>query len=676
MAPYVSSADHLFDELRRIDLLLRRAVLLFRAGRPENIPADAGAAVVYEQEVDALLDADDLLSRQWQAATRARGELAPIDKQLAARRKEIDARVAETARTGRTLRLAALQSMFFLSPADVDILLLAIAPELEPRYETIFGYLQNDATRTRPTVDLALNLLAGNREQKIGARASFSSAAPLLHFRLIGLEDDPGDRRPTLMRRYLKIDESVTQYLLEQLLTASTQTRIMVPARRIDDLACAAATRDELHNLVASLERDGLVGSVVHVTGAQPELASAAAEAVAEAMNHPLLLGELGALARDPDAALIWARDAALANAILGVTAWAQEGTDEQRPQASHEAALWRAVDPGAVPILLIGSDFATALIPANARIYPVRILSPEPDAQRELWQRALADHPNGFDVAQLAEAFPLPESGIQRIVSVARSYSALRNPSAPELTTDDLFRAGRSLNTPRLARYAMSIEPRYGWDDIILPPDRARQLRLLTARLRNRARVMLDWGFAAKMSRGKGWNALFVGPPGTGKTMAAEVIARELNLRLFQIDLPSVVSKYIGETERNLSVIFREAELTQSLLFFDEADALFGKRTEVKDAHDRYANQEVNYLLQRLEVYEGPVVLDHFQKNIDEAFLRRLHDVVEFPLPDVTDRRRIWAIHFPDRSRAAPSTSILSRSGSRCPAAASATPC
>ena len=499
-----------------------------------------------------------MLSRHWQAAAGVRTELAPIERQLATLRRDIDARVAESVQTGRLLRLASLQSLFWLSPADVDVVLLALAPELEPRYETLFGYLQNDATRTRPTVDLALNLLAGSREQKISARSSFSPAGPLIHFRLIRLEDDPGDRRPTLMRRYFKLEESVTEYLLGQLLTSSALARLVVPARRIDELACASATRDELRNLVGSLERDGLLGAVVHFTGVQPEVVGAAAEAVAEALNRPLLIGELGALAREPDAALLWARDAALANAVLGVTAWSEDGSEETRSNAPNEDVLWRSVDPGAVAIMLIGSDFATARIPANARIYPVRILPPESDAQRELWHRALADHPNGFDVAQLAEAFPLPETGIQRIVSVALSYAALRNPSAPELKPDDLFRAGRSLNTPRLARFAMSIEPRYGWGDIILPPDRERQLRLLTSRLRNRARVMLDWGFAEKMSRGKGWSALFVGPPGTGKTMAAEVIARELNLRLFQIDLPSVVSKYIGETESNLSVIFR----------------------------------------------------------------------------------------------------------------------
>src|SRR5262249_20522767 len=149
---------------------------------------------------------------------------------------------------------------------------------------------------------------------------------------------------------------------------------------------------------------------------------------------------------------------------------------------------------------------------------------------------------------------------------------------------------------------------------------------------------------------RGKGLNVLFAGPSGTGKTMAAEVLAREIALDLYQIDLSSVVSKYIGETEKHLSAIFDEAEASQALLFFDEADALFGKRTEVKDAHDRYANIEVNYLLQRIEQFEGVVVLaTNLQRNLDDAFLRRMQEVVDFPFPDATLRERIWRGHFPD---------------------------
>ena len=199
----------------------------------------------------------------------------------------------------------------------------------------------------------------------------------------------------------------------------------------------------------------------------------------------------------------------------------------------------------------------------------------------------------------------------------------------------------------------ARKVTPLYTWDDIILPADDLRQLQEICAQAKHRQQVFGEWGFGGKMSLGKGLSILFVGPSGTGKTMASEIIARELGLDLFKIDLAGVVSKYIGETEKNLSRIFEEAEQSNAILFFDEADALFGKRSQVKDAHDRYANIEINYLLQKMEEYEGITVLaSNFKKNIDEAFTRRLRFIVEFPFPDETYRRRIWQHIFPEAIR------------------------
>ena len=201
----------------------------------------------------------------------------------------------------------------------------------------------------------------------------------------------------------------------------------------------------------------------------------------------------------------------------------------------------------------------------------------------------------------------------------------------------------------PQLGRFAVRIAPRYTWSDLVLPQERIAQLNRIAAWVKVRRTVHRDWGFGDRLSRGKGLVVLFIGPSGTGKTMAAEVLASDLALELLQIDLSNVVSKYIGDTERHLSSIFRDAERSQAVLFFDEADALFGKRTEVKDAHDRYANIEVNYLLQRVEQYDGIVILaTNLQTNLDEAFLRRIRQTVEFPLPNETMREQIWRRHFP----------------------------
>jgi SpoVK/Ycf46/Vps4 family AAA+-type ATPase len=195
----------------------------------------------------------------------------------------------------------------------------------------------------------------------------------------------------------------------------------------------------------------------------------------------------------------------------------------------------------------------------------------------------------------------------------------------------------------------AVKIEPRHGWEDIVLPEYKLTQLKEICSQARHRYRVFGEWGFDRKLSHGKGLSALFSGPPGTGKTMAAEVIAHDLQMDLYKVDLSSVVSKYIGETEKNLSRIFHEAETGNAILFFDEADALFGKRTEVSDAHDRYANIEISYLLQKMEEYEGIVILaTNLRENMDEAFTRRIRFIIEFPFPDEASRLRIWQTHFP----------------------------
>jgi SpoVK/Ycf46/Vps4 family AAA+-type ATPase len=204
-------------------------------------------------------------------------------------------------------------------------------------------------------------------------------------------------------------------------------------------------------------------------------------------------------------------------------------------------------------------------------------------------------------------------------------------------------------MTRPRLEQLAQRIDVRAAWEDLVLPSEQRTLLRQMVAQVAQRSRVYDEWGFARRMNRGLGISALFSGESGTGKTMAAEVIAGELRLDLYRVDLSGVVSKYIGETEKNLRRVFDAAEAGGAILLFDESDALFGKRSEVKDSHDRYANVEINYLLQRLEAYRGLAILTTNKKSaMDSAFLRRLRFVVEFPFPNVADRRRIWSQVFP----------------------------
>jgi len=271
---------------------------------------------------------------------------------------------------------------------------------------------------------------------------------------------------------------------------------------------------------------------------------------------------------------------------------------------------------------------------------------------RKQLWER---HWPNGtplatdVDLSDLASKFRLSGGQIDDAVAMARSLALWRNPENSQVTNKDLYSACRQQSGYRLNTLAQQIHPQYHWDDIILPRDQKELLLETCSYIKHYHTVYDNWGFGRKLSRGKGLNILFAGPSGTGKTMAAEIMANELGLDLYKIDLSAIVSKYIGETEKNLDRIFREGQNSNAILFFDEADALFGKRSEVRDSHDRYANIEIAYLLQKMEVYEGMVILaTNLRKNMDEAFARRMHFTLEFPIPEEADRYRIWQGVFP----------------------------
>jgi SpoVK/Ycf46/Vps4 family AAA+-type ATPase len=249
-------------------------------------------------------------------------------------------------------------------------------------------------------------------------------------------------------------------------------------------------------------------------------------------------------------------------------------------------------------------------------------------------------------DLTSLAGQFQLTTGQIRDAVLAARDWALQSGEKVGNLT---LFAAARLYSNPRLSSLARKLQPRYRWEDIVLPVDQIRLLHEIVNTVRQRPRVLDEWGVGRKLASSRGVTILFAGPPGTGKTMAAEVIADELGLDLYKIDLSTVVSKYIGETEKNLERIFNEAETSNAILFFDEADSLFGKRSEVRDSHDRYANIEISYLLQRMEAYDGVTILaTNLRANLDEAFTRRLQFAVDFPFPEEADRLRIWQTLFP----------------------------
>jgi SpoVK/Ycf46/Vps4 family AAA+-type ATPase len=256
---------------------------------------------------------------------------------------------------------------------------------------------------------------------------------------------------------------------------------------------------------------------------------------------------------------------------------------------------------------------------------------------------------PSEAGVALLANRFALTGGEIEDACRLGKTNAVLRDGEAGNPSLENLHSAARSSSSHGLRKLAQKVESIHQWSDLILPPRYLQQLREVCSAEKYRSVIYSEWGFDQRLAQGKGLNVLFCGASGTGKTMSAGILARELSLDLYKIDLSTVVSKYIGETEKHLSLIFREAASSNAILLFDEADALFGKRSEVKDAHDRYANVEVSYLLQKMEEYQGVVIMaTNFRKNIDDAFTRRIHYVVDFPFPSAEYRERIWRSLIP----------------------------
>jgi hypothetical protein len=343
--------------------------------------------------------------------------------------------------------------------------------------------------------------------------------------------------------------------------------------------------------------------------------------------------------------ARLWRREAALGGAALLL-----DCDDLDAGDSAAERAVARLAEGAAGPLVILSRERLRSL---RRDVITAEVSKPTAPEQRALWRRSLgpaAARLNGA-IETLASQFLLDARAVGAAGAEALALAGGGDDSSPgpPALADALWEACRAQARPRLDSLAQRIEPAATWDDLVLPDAQLSLIREIAAQVRRRATVYEKWGFASKGSRGLGVSALFAGASGTGKTMAAEVLAGELRLDLYRIDLSSVVSKYIGETEKNLRRVFDAAEAGGAVLLFDEADAIFGKRSEVKDAHDRYANIETSYLLQRMESYRGLAILTtNLKSSLDTAFMRRLRFVVPFPFPDAAQRADIWRRIFP----------------------------
>ncbi|MGF6754548.1 ATP-binding protein [Paraburkholderia sp. GAS42] len=652
MHAFENSLEHLLAEIEWVDVLIRALVARVRAEQAEDDPFRG--LYLSEQHVDALLAAP-LGMPSWLTYSAAHNDARGA--QLAALREQLDARRRLSLDAGIDLRLERLRLLLDLSDFDVSVLLVCIAAGLDTRYERLYAYLQDDITKTRPGIDLVLNLLEADPLKRFAARTRFEADAPLLRYRLVSLFDDPSRPMPLLIGRFLKLDDRVVSFLLGSDAADETVAPYMCraePGPPLDALVVDDNVKRGLQGLAHAPSSTRRV--VVHLQGRRGSGRRTIARALCAGRCVPLIEIDLERLLAAADFAASLAsidREARLAGAALYWDGFDTLSPPEQRPLL---ATLLRMIGRGPA-LAFVASE--TSPLPSSAfpDVRHVNVtLAPLSAAQRlELWRRAVDGQVlaiDAIDLSGVAARFKFTPRQIRESMDTAASLASWRNPAEAGISVQDLYDACRFHSNRMLSTLARKITPRVGWDDIVLPPARLLQLREICNHMKYRHQVFSEWGFERKLISSKGLMALFAGPSGTGKTMAAEIIAGELGLDLYKIDLSSVISKFIGETEKNLARIFDEAETANAVLFFDEADALFGRRSEVKDSHDRYANIEVGYLLQRIEEYEGVAILaTNFRRNMDEAFVRRLQFTVDFALPGEADRYRMWQRILPEQT-------------------------
>ena len=661
---YRDNFEHLRDELRQLDLLLQLRVHQFRRWRegPDAAAAPSSPLFIAREFIDWLLCRDE-------APGDESSELAEVRQGLEALHRDIAAKLAGSLERGVFLALPTLARLFGLSAFEVQTVVICLAPELHRKYDQLYAYLQDDITRKKPSVDLVLDLLCESESTRWYARTLFADNGALVRRGILHKADDPQSPSGSSgLAQFLRLDQGVLQYILgnhrldgrlEEIAT------LLHPALTVEHVLIEPTLKAQVLRLVQSHMAQPPADKgpmALYFQGPYGAGQRDLALALCGEGQRPLLYVDLGRLpAQESDVEPLLrlvGREAVLQGAALffdRVDAVWQEGGKAQavmpllaRVIEGHGGLTFLAGElPWSLRGLFQGVAFHALVLPVPD--VPVR------QAARERALARLSPHADPAWAWQLASQFRLTLGQIVDATAWAEHTRVMRG-GAAELTLADLYAACRSQSNQKLAELALKIDPRYGWEDLVLPADRLDQLKEICSQVSHRYRVFGEWGFDRKLSHGKGLSVLFAGPSGTGKTMAAEVMARDLQVDLYKIDLSGVVSKYIGETEKNLARIFQEAETGNAVLFFDEADALFGKRTEVSDAHDRYANIETSYLLQKMEEYEGIVILaTNLRENMDEAFTRRMRFIVEFPFPDEASRQKIWRTHFPGQAPVSP---------------------
>ena len=649
------NALSLTDELEYVQLLILRQVQVFR--KVTNLSPEflSGGMAITDYQVNRLLN-DLILPNE----TTQKQDGTELDTKIQQTKEHLSAKRLINAQKLTLSRLENIVSKFQLNEVEELVLMLAVATGLDERYGTLVSFLQDDATKRLPCLSLAFALLQTSSIEAWTDNSTDRIIRSLLEGRIVTFATLNNTDRP-LVERELKIDDGVLAYItgrdgidqkISEIATFYKHTTLTPNFVGEPDVKQAI---EQIENL---LEQACEVGFPVAIQIVGPEGVGkkTAARNLASRSESPLLVVDVDQLigSADLESKLCCIRRETFINGAL--VFW-----DKAEILIGDSTALRRERE--AIVAFIVNSEFPMLVgttqrwEPYNResdfRLITIEIPQPGYSERLELWELALENTAPSFErseLATLAGSFQLNGKQIIQAVNRAVSKSKLGQRSCP--SHGDLLESASQSSSTQLESLAKKVRGSPEWGKLVLPAEQKSILRDICNRFKHQHVVYGDWDFASISGNRTGLNVLFSGPSGTGKTMSASIIANELGLEMYRIDLSSVVSKFIGETEKNLEQVFQAAEGSNAILLFDEADSIFGKRSEVKDAHDRYANLEVSYLLQKMEDYAGIAILTtNFKKNLDEAFLRRIDFSLEFPLPNEPDRLSIWKQHIPSQT-------------------------
>ena len=669
---YQDPMDHVRDELRRLALLIElRGLVLKEQGRLADEDRFQGL-LLRQGELDALirraLDGADQIRDDTDVITAKRDEFAAMTRRITLREAATLWSVQRDA-GGCRLPLLEVSQRFSLDRFGYHLLILGLAPEVDLGFQRMFSHLLNDVTRKRPTVHLALELLTANDAGRRAGRRAFAPDAPAVRYNLIHLEPTKSSMETSLLLREFKMPERVVQWLLGMVDLSPAMrgyAALSTAEDRFDDLVFdtrSAARVAALGQFVRGLEetpREDLGAPLVVLSGVEGVGKRTVAGRLAACAGTPLLVVDLGRTVAPPAERSMFLRDIAREARLHGASlclAGYDGDTEKVHTMPTLPQLLGIArLSPGLGVVTGCSDEMS---LDGAGRGFATRMSLEIPEAfgRMALWERLLevtgVPLSEAVDLRGFSLKYGFSAGALARVLRHAHKEAVVRtgDRNAP-VDPEDLDMASRVQLGQGLSGIATRVRRVARWEDVILPEDIVDTLSEIIRHARYRNEVFHDWGFDHKMTSGKGLSALFSGPPGTGKTMVAGVIAADLEMDLYRVDLSQVVSKYIGETEKNLSKVFQSAAGNQFIILFDEADSLFSKRTEVKSSVDRYANLEVNYLLQKMEEYNGICILTtNFEKSIDDAFKRRLNFRIDFPFPEAEDRARLWQVHVPSQA-------------------------